>query len=401
MVNFVYNKVAKIENTFMLKAQYRLSTKEQKVFYYLISHLNPKNEKEFETISIPLKDVEDMLLGEDGDYDAFFNDMERVCDNLIKTTFSFPTGFTINGKKVKDRYSLFSSILPRITSEGESVLIFRFSPDMMPFLLELHQYVNLGMQEIIPLKNTHAIRMYSAFKCEKDRMKAFKKEITMKYFLEELKLMLGLENKYIDQDINNFKIKVLEKIKNEINENSQSIVVEYSYIKIQRKVTGVEFTIYDKEKEAKQLALAESKSKKDIKDYLPTEKELQTLTYSKRIAYQMLVGYGVSEGISFKRIISKIKGSEFEGWEDFFIEKAIQYFETKAIQKTTPELKASTFVTWWTKNKVFDEGNIWSIILENLIKFKKMTESNCPERFEKRMLAKKMTYVQYLEKFPK
>ena len=234
--------------------------------------------------------IEEILKETENRSGSFFEDMERACENLIVKYIKFPSGFKINGRKIKDFLSIFSSIKPMIHEEGESVLVFRFSEEMTPFLLELHQYVNLGMQEIIPLKNTRAIRMYSAFKCEKDRMKAFKKEITMKYFLEELKLMLGIKEKYPEENFNNFKVKVLEKIKNEINEKSPSINVEYSYIKTQRKITGVELTIYDKEKGAKQLALAESKPKKDIKDYLPTEKELQILTFSKRLAHQMLVG---------------------------------------------------------------------------------------------------------------
>ena len=89
------------------------------------------------------------------------------------------------------------------------------------------------------------------------------------------------------------------------------------------------------------------------------------------------------------------KGSEFEGFEDFFIEKALQHFEKNAIQNTNKALKASTFVTWWTKNKVFESGDVWSDISEKLAKHKKQLQAKNPEALENRLLAKNMTYAEF------
>ena len=91
----------------------------------------------------------------------------------------------------------------------------------------------------------------------------------------------------------------------------------------------------------------------------------------------------------------KIKGSEFEGFEDFFIEKAILHFEKNAIQNTTKALKASTFVTWWTKNKVFESGDVWADIMEKLVKYKKQMQIKKPVAFENRLIAKTMTNAQF------
>ncbi len=391
-------KVAKIENTFILNAQYKLTAKEQKVFYYLVTHLDPKNEKEFYTISVPLKHIEEILRDNDDKYGSFYEKMEVLCDNLIAKSIKFPSNILINGKKLKERINFFSSIKPLIDETGQTVLQFSFSPDMSPFLLQLHHYVNIGIEEITPMSNTHAIRMYSIFKSEKDRLRGVKNVVTMKYFLEELKAILGIGDNYLGQNFSDFRIHVLDKIRDEINENTPTMTINYEYLKTQRKVTGVTFNVSEKkvpkrikaEKPIKELRISEN-----IKNYVPTEKQLDTLPRAKWQAYNKLLQFGVFAGIAYKRILPKVVGSEFEGFEDFFIERAILHFEKNAIQNTTKELKASTFVTWWTKNKVFESGDVWADILEKLVKHKKQMHLKNPVALENRLAAKAMTNAQF------
>ena len=139
------------------------------------------------------------------------------------------------------------------------------------------------------------------------------------------------------------------------------------------------------------------KPQKDVKDYMPTEKDIIILTRAKLMAYKALLNYGVFEGIAYKQILPKIKGSEFDGYEDFFVEKAMQHFEQNAIQNTTKELKTSTFVTWWTKNKVYEKGDVWANILEKLAEHKKQLLKKNPLAFENRIIAKTMTNAQFEE----
>ena len=113
------------------------------------------------------------------------------------------------------------------------------------------------------------------------------------------------------------------------------------------------------------------------------------------------INFGVFDGIAYKKIIPTIKGSEFEGYEDIFIEKAILHFEKTAIQATTKELKASTFVTWWVKNKVFESGDVWADILEKVVNHKKQLQKTNPTAYENRQLARTMTnneFEEYIKK---
>ena len=394
------DKVAKIENTFILNAQYKMTAKEQKVFYYLVTQLDPKNEKEFYTISVPLRHIEEMLRDNDDKYGSFYEKMEILCDNLIAKSIKFPSNILINGKKLKERINFFSSIKPAIDEAGQTVLQFSFSPDMSPFLLQLHHYVNIGIEEITPMSNTHAIRMYSIFKSEKDRLRGVKNVVTMNYFLEELKAILGIGENYTGQNFSDFRIHVLDKIRDEINENAPEMTINYEYLKTQRKVTGIAFNVSEKKipKRIKaEKPVKEPKISENIKNYVPTEKQLDTLTRAKWQAYNKLLAFGIFAGIAYKRILPKIKGSEFEGFEDFFIEKAIIHFEKNAIQNTTKALKASTFVTWWTKNKVFESGDVWADILEKLVKHKKQMQTKNPVAFDNRLVAMTMTNAQFEE----
>ncbi len=393
------DKIAKIDNNFILNAQYRMTAKEQKILYYLISHLDPKNEKEFHTITVPIGEIEDTLREDNSSKNgSFYEDIDRICKSFIRKEITFPSKFLLGNKKLNGYISIFQSIMPVENDSGQVCIEFSFSNKMSPFLLQLHHYVNIGVLEVVQMKNAHAIRMYSIFKSERDRIKEFINVVSLSYSLDELKAMLGIDNKYASDYLKNFKINVLDRIRDEINEKCPTMFVKYDYLKTHRKVTGVTFSVYERKDTAGLLTERKPiKAKTDMKSYKPSEKEIETLTRAKLKAYNILIEFGIFEGIAYKQILSKIKGSEFDGYEDFFIEKAIQHFEKNAIQNTTKELKASTFVTWWTKNKVFENGDVWADILEKLAKHKKQLQANNPAAFENRIIAKTMTNGQFQE----
>lgn len=400
MNNQISEKIAKIDNSFILNAQYRLTAKEQKILYYLISHLDPKNEKEFHNITVPIREIEDTIKESSNRSGSFYDDIDRICKSLIRKEITFPTKFLYDGKKLNGYISFFQSIMPLEDEKGQICIEFSFANKMRPFLLQLHHYVNIGVLEVVQMKNAHAIRMYSIFKSEKDRLKGMKNIITMSYGLEELRAMLGLEDRYESDCFKNFRLNVLDKIRDEINTKCPSMIVKYDYLKTRRKITGITFTVYEKKETLVVLDNPKKEPKtpkENIKDYTPSGKELEILNRSKKKAYEKLVELGVFEGIAYKKIIPTIKGSEFNGYEDIFIEKAILHFEKTAIQTTTKELKASTFVTWWTKNKVFESGEVWADILEKVVNHKKHLQKTNPTAFENRIIAKAMTNVQFEE----
>jgi hypothetical protein len=165
------DKVAKIDNTFIVNAQYRMTAKEQKVLYYLIAHLDPKNEKDFNNITIPIRQIEETLKESSKKWGSLYEEIDRLCESMISKNITFPTNVLIGGKPLKGRINFFSAIRPITDNNGQTSIEFSFSHSMKPFLLQLHHYVNIGVLEVVPMRNAHAIRMYSIFKSEKNRMK--------------------------------------------------------------------------------------------------------------------------------------------------------------------------------------------------------------------------------------
>lgn len=387
--------IAKIENTFVLKAHYALTAVEQKLILYLINRLDPKKDKSFFKQIVPIKDIEKVLWQKDkkGKFGALYEYMNEVCSRLLNRQISFPKGTIINEKKViGGSINWFQSILVLENDEGDVSIEFMFSERMKPFLLELNRYVRINTMEVMDMRGTHSIRMYQVFKAERERTKKFKRVTHLVYNLDELKAFLGVGGKY--KAIKDFKKWVLEPLKREINEYSKEISVNYVCLKTRRRITGIDFEIYDKQ-ESPVLEVP------IFEDYVPNEEEIKTLTWGRRLAYTELVEFGVKEGIAFKRILPTIGGSELEGFEDFFVKYAIEHFKKWSKNQKNKEMGAGTFVKWWLDKKVFDnnsEGNVWGKILDKVTTEKKNLDKIA---FDNRVVAKEMTETEFKEWYRK
>lgn len=373
--------VAKLENDFIVNAHYNLSAVEQKIVLFLASRLNPKSDKEFVQQIIPIKEIENFIW-EKNKVGNVYEYLHIVCTRLLNRTIFFPKGAIINGEKIYGGgIHWFQSILVKDTDKGLSIE-FMFSERMKPFLLELNQYVRLNVVEVMNMKGKHAIRMYQVFKAEREKTKKFRSITLVSYSLDELKTILNLSGRY--KVLKDFRRNVLEPIEREINEYSEEISISYEYLKTRRKVTGVEFYIFDK----KNIDI-----KKELESYEPSKKEIESLSRSKLHAYENMLSFGIYEGIAFKQMLPNIKGGNIEGYEDLFLEKAIAHFAKRARQQKTSKESAATFVNWWTAKKVFshDEDVFWKIAEEvNLVK-KKMSQ----EKLDNRSIAKGMTNKEF------
>jgi len=311
-----------------------------------------------------------------------------VCTRLLNRTIFFPRGAIINGEKIYGGgIHWFQSILVKDTDKGLSIE-FMFAERMKPFLLELNQYVRLNAIEVMNMKGKHAIRMYQIFKAEREKTKKFRSITLVSYRLDELKTILGVSGKY--KVLKDFRRNVLEPIEREINEFSEEISISYEYIKTRRKVTGVEFYIFDK----KIISLD-----KGVENYKPSGKDIDSLSRAKLHAYKKMIEFGIYEGIAFKQILPNIKGGDVEGYEDLFLEKAMNHFKKRARQQKTKKESAATFVNWWTAKQIFshDEDVFWKIAEEVNEAKKKMTQ----EKLDNRSIAKAMTNKEFEDWYSK
>ena len=381
--------LAKIDNNFIYKAHYSLSAVEQKIILYLASRLDPKNEKDFVSHVVPIKDFEKILWKNTKKVGNMYEYLKDISSSLLKKQIFFPKGTLIGERKIlSGGINWFQSIFVTEDKNGAVSIEFMFSEQMKPFLLQLNRYANIDVLEAMELNSKHSIRMYKVFKAERERTKAFKQVSVLSYGLAELKALLMIGGKY--EVLKNFRRRVLEPIRDEINENSNEISVSFEYLKTRRKVTGIEFSIYDKIN----IDPPKKLTKNEKTDYIPTVQDLEELSWSQRNAYDLLTKFGVKEGIALKQIVNKVKGGDMEGFEDLFIQKSLEHFKKWAKQQKTAKQSAGTFVNWWTKNGVFAHDNdvFWKLAEQVNVEKKKMGQ----EKLDNRTLAKDMSKDEFL-----
>jgi len=379
LVQHTENKVARLENKFIFNAHYRLTANEQKIVLFLASNIDT-NQSDFQKQTIPVIILEKILNQDGKKWGSLYDRMQDFAARIISKHISFPTDFEIDGRKFPGYISWFQSIAPVRNSKDEVCLEFEFSNKLKPFLLQLKQYVQLNRIEIAPMKSGFSVRIYSILKAHRDKMRAHEKESTLSYEIEELKSILGIQGKY--KAIDNFKRRVLNVAKKEINHNSSSIMVDIKNIRTNRKVTGIQFIIRDR-------------------GNIPTEKAIpkgeiilntDSLSNAKLKAYEDLIEFGIVPGIAFHQIIPNIKGGGVEGFEDYFVKYAIQHFKSKSKRGN-----AGTFVNWWKKGEYHVGGQDWTKIVEQLNETKKKLQQTEPEKYDNRMMAKSMTHLEFKE----
>ena len=378
-------KVVKIENDFIFKAHYSLSAIEQKIVLFLASRLDPKSQNHFGVQVVPIKEMEGVLWDKKK-VGNVYEYLQEVTARLLDRKIFFKKGTIIGGKKVyAGGINWFQSVIVEDSGNGV-VMEFMFSERMKPFLLELNKYVRINALEVMDMRGKHSIRMYQIFKAERERTRKYKAVSSLVYGLDELKAMLKIGGKY--KVLKDFRRNVLDPMEKEINTHSNEISIKYEYLKTRRKVTGIEFFIYDV-KEPKKIPLPKS-------DFVPKEGDIKKLSRAQKMAYEALVKFGVIEGIAYRQMVLKIKGGDVEGFEDLFVNEAIAHFKEWGKQQKNKEQSAGTFVNWWTDKKVFDvhgeKNSVFFKITEKINKKKKGMEQ---ENFDNRMTARKMTNEEF------
>ena len=108
-----------------------------------------------------------------------------------------------------------------------------------------------------------------------------------------------------------------------------------------------------------------------------------------------MIKRNIIPGIAYEQIVPVIsKGSsEFIGFEDIYFEFAWAIFENKTnlfqkgskLTELEARKKAGTFVNWFTKNKVFQQGDHFATIQSLLAEKKKHMQRNYPDEWDLRI----------------
>jgi len=375
--------IARIDNQFVYNARYQLSAREAKVVLFLISKIDPVRQKNLMEQVVSVKELEMILKGDAKRWGGIYKELLSLTRRLVKKGIEFSTDIKIEGRQFPGYINWFQGIEPVQDDSGNTAISFLFSQKLQPFLLDLREYVAINFLEVVSLKSAFSIRMYQVFRAHRDRMGKYQKRSKLQYELEELKGLLGVADKYTDY--RNFRLKVIEILKKEINKHT-SVSLNYKPLKKGRRVYAIEFEFWDNSQRT-----TKSSQKEALK--------FESLTYAQLKAFDLLVARGVNDGIVLE-MLSKVRGSEIKGFEDWYFMEVIRIFEAKTNQQAEGA-KAGTLVIWFLKKKIFEQGDHFAKIMEQLQERKKLLQKEQPEAWDNRFLAKEMTSAAFKKKFDK
>ena len=239
---FTSQEIARIENTFILHAQYRLGVREQKVILYLIAQIDPTKET-FEERIIPVRELESMLKTDGRKWGGIYREMEDFCENIISKRITFNTDVLVENRPFKGRINWFQSVVPMYNEGGEVCIRFLFASDLKPFLLQLKEYAQINRLEVARMRSAYSIRLFQIFKALREKQRKYRHIVEVNYEVSELKKLLLIEEQYAR--FNNFRQRVLEVACAEINQQT-TISVEMDFVRNSAKeVSHVRFSIRD------------------------------------------------------------------------------------------------------------------------------------------------------------
>jgi plasmid replication initiation protein len=363
-------KVAAIANQFIQHARYKLTPREQKLILYMATLLRPED-SDFETYLVPVSEIEYILKSDETKkHGSFYERLDDLLDSITDKKITFPTDFTVDGHRLRGHINWVAGAVPKYDENGVLCVEFGFSPQMKPFLLGLKErFTRFEFLEVAKMKSGFSIRIYQMCKAYYFENIRHGRNVFAAN-IKDFKSRLGIADKY--PDFRNFRRKVLDVAREEINEKTH-LRIDYDFIKKGRNITDLRIVINEKtdfnpESEAEEVPV-EAVKKKPTKPANDLQSRIESLTEAQRRAFNTLTEYGVSMVFALDEVLPIIKGSELVGYEDYFVLFMLAFFEKKTNVKGQKE-KVKAFGGWVT-NRRFEEPNLYTQLLEQVISRKK------------------------------
>ena len=320
-----------------------------------------------------------------------YKSINEVCEEMSSTQIKFHSDVEVDGLKLKGFINL-CSVFPRMIN-GEKYISFGFDPFMAQFLFGLTKYVLTYRPEVNRLKSGYSIRLFQMLKGHARKKAKFGARVFREtYSVENLRFLFNVGDAYAE--FKHFNNLVIKKCIKEINANTTIKVLNVNKMKKggARTTSHLEF-VFTEQEPNENLLLTDANSSKG---FVPNESDIDKLTVAELQAYEMLVEFGVIKGIAYRKILPEIKGSESEGFEDYFIKFCLSHFKKWSKNQDNPRKAAATFVNWWTKNEIFDvTSDVWTMANEQIVQQKKQLLNKKPDAYQNRMIAKDMTYKEF------
>lgn len=262
------NKITK--SNAIINSSYRLSLNELRIVLFGLSNINPKSNDFPLSHRVNVKELADFYNIGEKERGSFYDNIKNaLISKFWEREFSYFD--TELGEVVKRRW-----LIEVRHGRKDGTLAYHYNPMIKNQLQQLaSRFTSYFLTNVANMKSAFAIRFYELsimhLNASKKNKTVFMREV------EELKAHLDIQDKY--KEFFNFKARVLEKAKKEINKYSD-IVFSYELIKLGRSVEKIRFHVRRKDvrKHKEQIAQGEpyeeilkrniAETHKDIKHWL-------------------------------------------------------------------------------------------------------------------------------------
>lgn len=219
-------------NDLIRKAQYDLSTNQQKIVLYCISKIKPNDTPDTRyTITVSeLCRVCNWNIENGGTY---YSRIKQTFQSLVQREWC---------KMPDNSEATFSWIGDVKIYDKAGLIEYTFNPNVQPYLFNVQtRYTQYKLEQILVFKNKYAIRLYEILRSYTTQ-KALenREERIVNIDLNQIYSMIQNDSY---SDWNNFNNNILKKAVKEINNCSEDMHVDYSPVKTGRTVTSVQFVI--------------------------------------------------------------------------------------------------------------------------------------------------------------
>lgn len=224
-----------VQASALIEAHYKqtYTIQELRTVLWMISEIHKedyfKHQKyEHKTIEISVKKYAEIM---GINVDNVYRDAKKIADELGSKRFTIRTN---------DGWINFGWISSMEYKHTEGIIKILISPDLLPYIIDLKQYTSFKLENILSLGSSHAIKLYQL-------LVQYKSIGERTASLDDLRSMLGITKTKSYLEYKNFKKRILDISKREINEHTD---LNISYVKIKkgRKVESIKFKITQKQR---------------------------------------------------------------------------------------------------------------------------------------------------------
>lgn len=220
----------------LINSSYRFSLNELRIVLYGLSHINPRSEDFPLFHRIKIKELAEFYNIGEKDRGSFY---DNIRDALVNKFWKREFGYYDEelGETVKRTW-----LIEIRYGRKDGTLAYEYNPKIKKQLQQLaSRFTSYFLSNIANMKSAYSVRLYEISVMYLNASKQPK--ITFTKTIESLKNHLDVEDKY--KHFFNFKARVLEQAKREINKNS-NIKFTYKVIKLGRSPYEIEFTVLNK-----------------------------------------------------------------------------------------------------------------------------------------------------------